>query len=320
MSEPEALLHHSVRATHWLDADALRAAVADRLPDLDLTVADTPAASAAAIGEVEILLSSFAEPSLLEAAASLRWVQALSAGIDSLPLDPLRERDVVVTSAAGAHAGPAAEQALGYMLAFERGLDRAIAARERGVWERFTGGELADRTLGVVGLGAIGRRAAELASAVGMEVVGTKRDPDEAVAPADRVYPPEGLHDVLAAADHVLLACPLTADTRGLIGRAELGVMREDAVLLNVARGPVVDEAALTTALQQGVIGGAALDVFETEPLPSESTLWDLSNVILTPHNAGSSPRLPDRIAEIFADNYDAFAAGALDRMRTREL
>lgn len=315
---PEAVLHHSVHGTHWLDADELCDAIEERRPGLAVTVSRTPAETSTAIADADIALTSYLEPSMLERATSLRWVQALSAGVDQLPLEHLRAREIVLTNAAGVHAQPIAEQVLGYLLAFERRLDTAFERKARGVWERFTGGELAGKTLGVVGLGEIGTRVAEIAAAVGMDVVGVKRDPDVELDPVDRIYGPDGLTDVLLESEYVLLSCPLTDETEGLIGREELGTMRDDAVLVNVARGPVVVEDALVEALHQRVIRGAALDVFETEPLPAESALWDLSNVILTPHNAGSSPALTRRLADVFLENYDAFLEGAPDRMRNR--
>ena len=316
---PDAVIHHSVYGTHWLDAGALRAAIEEQEPALSVAVAHTPAELRDLLAEADVLLTSFLDPSVLDE-VSVRWIQAPSAGVDMLDLDALRARDVLLTSAAGAHAQPVAEQVLGYMLAFERRLDEAIAMRERGVWERFTGGELGGKTLGVVGLGAIGRRTAELAAAFGMDVVGTKADPSEDVAPVDRVYGPEDLPAVLLDSDYVVLACPLTEETEGLIGREELGLMAEESVLVNVARGPVVEEAALVTELQQRGIRGAALDVFATEPLPADSTLWDLSNVVLTPHNAGASPRLADRIADIFVENDAAFRDGEHGQMHNRVL
>jgi len=319
-NERTALVHHSVWGTHWMPADDLRAAIEDRLPALQLEVARTPSESLSLIEDAEILLSSFAEPSLLDAADDLAWIQALSAGVDTLELDDLRERGLLLTSAAGAHAQPIAEQVLGYMLTFERRLDDAMAMREGGSWERFTGGELAGKTLGVVGLGEIGRRTATVADAIGMDVVGTKRNADVEIEGVDRIYPPEKLESVLVDADYLLMACPLTEETRGLIGRTELGVLPDDAVVMNVARGEVIDEAALTTALQQRAIRGAALDVFGEEPLPADSPLWDLSNVILTPHNAGVSPQLPERTADIFAGNYEAYVAGDLDGLQNRIL
>ncbi|WP_255191774.1 D-2-hydroxyacid dehydrogenase [Natronobeatus ordinarius] len=315
---PRAVVHHSAYGTHWMSAAELRAAIVEANPDVDVVVSRTATETAELLPDADIALTSYLEPSTLERATSLRWVQALSAGVDQLPLEQLREREIVLTNAAGVHAQPIAEQVLGYLLAFERRLDTAFERKERGVWERFTGGELAGKTLGIVGLGAIGTRVAEIAAAVGMDVVATKRDPDVDLDAVDRVYGPDGLTDVLLESKYVLLACPLTDETEGLIGREELGVMNDDAVLINVARGPVVDEDALVEALQQRAIRGAALDVFETEPLPADSTLWELSNVIVTPHNAGSSPMLARRTADVFCENYDAFVDGAPGRMRNR--
>jgi len=315
-----ALVHHTIWGTHWLDSGEFSRAIEQQAPNVALRVARTPAESASAVEDAEILLSSFVEPWLLEEADSLEWIQAVSAGVDTLDLDALRERDLLVTNAAGAHAQPAAEQVLGYMLTFERRLDDAIEMRENGVWERFTGGELYGKTLGIVGLGEIGRRTAAVADAIGMDVVGTKRDPSVEIAGVDRIYPPEELESVLVEADYLLVACPLIEETEGLIGREELGVLPDDAVLINVARGGVLDQDALTTTLQQRGIRGAALDVFGEEPLPEESTLWDLSNVILTPHNAGVSPHLPGRLADIFTENYEAFAAGDAESMHNRVL
>ena len=315
-----AVIHHSVHGTHWLDAAALRSAIADREPTAEPAVAHTRGESETLLADAEVLLTSYLEPELLEAASSLRWIQALSAGVDTLDLDRLEERGILLTSAAGAHAQPIAEQVLGYMLVFERRLDRAIESRRRGVWERFEGGELCGRTLGVVGLGSIGVRTAELAAAVGMEVIGTKRDPDVEIDAVDRIYGSGELEAVLTEAEYLLVCCPLTAETEGLIGRTALGALPDDAVVMNVARGEVVDEPALIDALQQRTIRGAALDVFATEPLPTDSTLWELSNVILTPHNAGSSPRLPGRLADVFVENRAAYLAGEPGRMRNRVL
>lgn len=316
--QPTVLLHHSVTGTHWLDAAAFRSAIADRNPAIDVAVSRRPKETIDRADEVDVLLSSYLDPETLDRASSLQWVQALSAGVDQLPMDALSERDLLVTNAAGVHAQPIAEQVLGYLLLFERRLDRAIEMQDGGVWERYTGGELAGETLGIVGLGAIGTRVAEIADAVGMEVVGTKRTPDVEIDAVDRIYGPDGLPKLLAESAYVVVSCPLTDETEGLIGREELGIMREDAVLVNVARGPIVDEAALVEALQQRLIRGAALDVFENEPLPPDSTLWELSNVVITPHNAGSSPALPRRLAAVFVENYEAFVDGTPGRMRNR--
>jgi phosphoglycerate dehydrogenase-like enzyme len=295
-----------------------REALADRLGHDPVVRARTPAETAGRFGTAEAVMTNALREEWLTDADSLVWVQTVSSGVDRLPLEGLRDRGVVLTNAAGIHAEPVGEQVLGYMLAFERGLTVGFRRQADGVWETFAGGELRGKTVGVVGLGAIGSRVAELAAAFGTTVVGTKRDPTDAPAVVDEVYPPDGLHEVIGRADYLVLACPLTDETRGLVGQAELELLGEEAVLVNVARGEVVDETALTRALQSHTIGGAALDVFETEPLPADSPLWDLSNVIVTPHMAGSSPHAADRLVDIVADNYEAFAAGDRAAMRNR--
>ena len=307
---PETLMLHTVSNSRWTDATALRAAIEDQLPDLSLRVARTPDESRERVESAEVVVTTSLPDDVLGRAEDLRWVQALSSGVDFFDFETLRERDVALTNVAGVHAEPIAEQVLGYLLAFERGIVEGMRNQHRGVWERYEGGELRGKTLGIVGLGAVGTRTAELGRAFGMTVLATKRDPSTAPDVVDDVYGPDGLHEALIESDYVVVACPLTADTRGLVGREELGCMKGSAVLVNVARGPIVDEAALTEGLQQRVIRGAALDVFEHEPLPQESPLWDLSNVVLTPHMAGSSPAKTSRTADVFAENYAAYRDG----------
>jgi phosphoglycerate dehydrogenase-like enzyme len=247
----------------------------------------------------------------LAVADDLQWVQALSAGVDRYPLDALADAGVALTNASGVHSESIGEQVLGYMLAFERNLHTAVRHQSDGVWEHVgDGGELRGKSLGVVGVGAIGGRVAQLGSALGMTVLGTRRDTSTVPDGVDELYGPEEHREVVRRADYLVLACPLTDETEGLIGGDELRLMSSDAVLVNVARGGVVDQSALVTALQRHRIGGAALDVFEEEPLPADSPLWELSNVILTPHVAGSTPDYFGRCADIFAKNYERFVAG----------
>ena len=318
MADPTVLVSHTVDGGYWSDVGAFRTELEARVPEVDLRVARTPPETRDLAGEADALLATYVSTDLLDAAPDLRWIQALSSGVDFLDLEAIEAHGVALTNAAGVHAEPIAEQVLGYLLTFERGIHTGIRQQQEGVWQRYSGGEIRGKTLGVVGLGAIGSRAAEYAGAFGMTVVGTKRDPSTAPEPVDEVYAPDGLFEVLGRSDYVLLSCPLTPETRGLVGRAELGAMKGDAVLVNVARGAVVDEDALVYALQQGGIRGATLDVFEEEPLPPESPLWALPNVVVTPHMAGSTPHKFERIAEIFAANYEAFADGRLDELTNR--
>jgi len=313
---PTTLLLHTATNSHWVDADALAAAVTDRLPDLDLRVARTPGDSLEMVADSEVALAAGLPPAVLEAAEELRWVQALSAGVDFYDRAALREAGVLLTNAAGIHAEPIAEQVLGYLLLFEREILRGVRQQEAGLWQRYEGGELRGKTVGIVGIGSIGSRVAELATAFGTTVIGTKRDTSTVPDAVDEIYPPDGLHEVLSRADYVVVACPLTDETRGLMGREELGILDDESVLVNVARGPIVEEAALVEALQQRVIRGAALDVFEEEPLGSDSPLWDLPNVVVTPHMAGSTPHKERRLADLFATNLEAYRDGEEGAMR----
>jgi len=317
--DPTLLMGYTVSPDRKADLLAAFAAQ-DGLPDDAVVTADTPERSLELLPEVEGVIGWQFPEEWFDHADGLRWVQSLSAGVDFLPVERFEEAGIMLTNAAGVHAEPIAEQVLAYMLHFERGLVETARHQARGVWERPRGGELRGKTLGVIGTGAIGSRVAQLGSALGMETLGTRRDTSDVPEGVDELLAADEYHDLLRRADYVVLACPLTDETEGMIGRPEFRLMGEDAVLVNVARGGVVDQDALVRALQYRSIRGAALDVFEEEPLPQDSVLWDLSNVIVTPHMAGTSPHQPGRIAEILADNYRAFAAGDHDAMVNRVL
>ena len=306
MSDPTLLLTHTVSPDA---SEALIEALRAELSEPALLNAETPAEAEDLLPTADALITGGLDADLLDD-ADIEWVQALSAGVDSYPQERLAARGIALTNASGVHAEPIGEQVLGAMLAFERGFLDAMEQKERRSWERIEGGELRGKTLGIVGVGAIGGRVAELGSAFGMEVLGTKRDPDTAPAAVDDCFGADEYTTVCRRADHLVLACPLTEETRGLIGAEELRLLGGDGVLVNVARGAVVEEDALVRALQYGRIRGAALDVFETEPLPADSPLWRLSNVLLTPHMAGSTPKKAERWAEIIGENYRRFADG----------
>jgi len=295
--------------------DELASEIRQRLPDVPVRVATSVPEMKEAVSTEEIVVTLELPSEVLDEAASLRWVQALTAGVNSYDHDQLRESDVVLTSASGVHSEPIAQHAFAYLLAFERGIKRGMEQQREGVWEVFQCGELTDKTLGIVGLGSIGKRVADVGSAFGMRVIGTKRDTNVTIDAVDQVLPPADLETVLNEVDYLVLSCPLTDQTQGLIGRDELEAMDRSAILVNVARGEVVDEAALIDTLEADQIRGAGLDVFEKEPLPKESPLWDLSNVVLTPHIAGSSPYYWERCAELVAENYRHFITGELDAM-----
>ena len=255
-----------------------------------------------------------------ELAPHLRWLQCSSAGVDGLRptgvLDP--DSGVVVTTATGIHAAIISEYVFGSMLMFNRNWPEMVRLQDRHIWPRsanwyhLSGRELADQTLAVIGLGHIGRRVAQLGRAFGMRVLATRRSVSESEndADVDQLYPIRRLQDVLRESDYVVLAVPLTPETNGLIGEAELRVMRKNAYLVNVARGRVINEAALIRALQERWIAGAGLDVATEEPLPADSPLFALPNVILTPHISGDSVHYDERLTRLFAENLRRYRAG----------
>ncbi|QBD79769.1 D-2-hydroxyacid dehydrogenase [Ktedonosporobacter rubrisoli] len=270
--------------------------------------------------EAEILCSYWIPDNWRELAPHLRWLQASGAGIDELrPTGILkRESGVEVTTAAGINAPTIAEYVFGSMLMFNRTWPEMVRLQDRHVWPRSAhwyklgGRELGEQTLGIVGLGSIGRQVARIARAFGMRILATRRsaqegsqDPD-----VDQLFPQSQLRAMLGQSDYVVLAVPLTAETEQMIGEAELKAMQPHTYLVNVARGRVIDEKMLIEALREGWIAGAGLDVAAEEPLPSNSPLYSMPNVILTPHISGVSVHYNKRLTELFADNLRRYRAG----------
>jgi len=245
-------------------------------------------------------------------AADLEWIHSIQAGVDRFPFDELRDRGISLTNSTGVHGDAVGEMAVGYMLQFARRLHVYRDGQSDGSWNRPEWDEpftIAGESLCVVGLGTLGRGIANRGAVLGMDVVGVKRTP----VPVDfvsTVYPTDRLHEAIADARFVAAAVPLTEQTEGLIGTEEIAAMRDDAYLINVARGGVVDEAALLDALEADALAGAAIDVFETEPLPADSRFWDREDVIVTPHTAGSTVEYGERVAAIVRENARRLAAG----------
>ena len=253
---------------------------------------------------------------LPDLAPNLRWIQATSAGIGQF-VERMgyarRMPETVITTASGVHAQPLAEFCLMVILAFSRGLLGMLEQQRRRHWERFSGTDLAGRTLGIVGVGSIGREVARLAKALGMTVLGVKRR-TEGVDPAtlhlDALYPPGELHKVLKRAAFLVLITPHTPETETMIGAEELALMPRGAIFINIGRGRLVDEPALIDALRSGHLGGAGLDVFAREPLPADSPLWTLPNVLVSPHSGSTSDRENGRLTDLFCDNLRRFLSG----------
>jgi phosphoglycerate dehydrogenase-like enzyme len=242
----------------------------------------------------------------------LRWVQGTSAGIGGfLDRTGLAATPLTFTTAAGVHAIPLAEFALLGLLYYAKDMPLLARRQRERHWQRLAVGQLAGRRVLLVGLGGTGRAVARLLAAAGVEVTGTARTPRHRDAAGVASFvPPDQLGQVLPAVDALVLACPLTEQTRHLIAARELALMRPGAVLVNISRGQVVDEDALTAALSSGHLGGACLDVFETEPLPASSPLWQLENVIISPHSASTVAAENHLLAELFTDNLQRWLAG----------
>ena len=234
---------------------------------------------------------------------SVRWVHTVTAGIDHALAALPDAHDVRLTNARGVFDVPIAEMVMAYILSAVKRLSDFRAQQTDHTWTLLRLRELRGLTLGIVGLGSIGKEIARRARALGMRVMATRRHPEKPTDLVNEVLGPQDLHVLLEAAHFVVIAAPLTEETRGMIGEGQLRRMRDEAWLINIARGEIVDQSALIRALEAGWIAGAALDVFEEEPLPSDSPLWDMPNVVVTPHNSWSTPYLKQREAALFLDN-----------------
>ncbi len=264
----------------------------------------------------EVILTGGLKSELLRAAflhaPRVRWVHVLWAGVDKLLFPELIESPVPLTNGRGVFKDGLAEFTLASIFYFAKDIRRLVRNQEQGKWEQFDNLEVRGQVLGVVGYGAIGREAARLARAVGMKVLALRKrtalaNNDPLV---DRVYSPDQLHEMLAQSDYVLVATPLTAGTRGMLGEAELKAMKTSAVIINVGRGPVMVEPALIAALEKGEIKGAALDVFDTEPLPAGHPFYRMPNVLLSPHAADHTVGWADRAVRQFITNFERFRNG----------
>jgi phosphoglycerate dehydrogenase-like enzyme len=264
----------------------------------------------------DTLLDCWAGPtrivSALQRAPGLRWIHARSAGIDRVLVPEVVAHPAVVTNGRGAFSPALAEFVLAALLFFAKDLRRLVAQQAAGAWEAFDTERLEGRTVGIVGYGDIGRAVASRLRPLGVKVLALRRRPglSREDALASETLPPERLLELVGRSDDVVVALPLTPETAGYVGRDAIAAMKRTAVLVNVGRGPVVDEGALVEALERRHIRGAALDVFETEPLPAESPLWRLPNVLLSPHCADNVPGWVDEAMRVFLRQLARFRRG----------
>lgn len=249
---------------------------------------------------------------VLRIAPRVRWVHSRSAGLDSVLFPELVESPVVLTNGRGVFSQSLGEFAIGAALFFAKDFRRMVQSQEQGRWDPFDIVEIRGQTMGIVGYGDIGRAVASRAKAMGMRVVAVRRRPELSAddPEVDEVLPMTRIPDLLKQADYVTVAAPLAEGTRGLIGEAELGAMKPDAVIINIGRGPVIAEAALVQALQERRIRGAALDVFDEEPLAEGHPFYRLDNVLLSPHCADHTPTWLEDAMRFFLDNFERYRNG----------
>ena len=283
-------------------------------PEVDV-VATGGRLDAEALADADAVVVLGFDAELLAKAPRLGWLQSGGAGVDNLPLPDLAAHGVLVSNASGVHAVNMGEHVLAMMLAFARGIPRLVRAQSDRMWRdeptRSEVFELSGQTVLLVGVGDIGLAAGERAVAFGMRVLGARRRLDGSVPKwLDEVVPLDRLDDALARADHVVVSLPLTAATRGLFDADRLAAMRRGAYLYNVGRGAVVETTALVASLASGHLGGAGLDVVDPEPLPGDSPLWAMDNVLITAHTAGATPRYWDRVIEILVANVARYRDG----------
>jgi len=288
------------------------AAIADEAslhfaPDVD--------ALRAALPQAQVLLGwDFSAESLVSVwseAKRLRWVHWAGAGVDAVLFPALVESDVVLTNSRGVFDHAMAEYVLGLVIGFAKRFPESYALQSQRTWRHRLTGMVADRDALVVGVGGIGRAIAQLLRGVGMRVTGIGRRARAGDRDFGTIHGPEDLNRLLPRADYVAVAAPLTDETRRMFGAEQLRAMKPTAYLINVARGAIVDEAALIAALQANQIAGAALDCFETEPLPAQSPLWSLPGVVVSPHLSGDFTGHAAALVELFCENFRRFRAGA---------
>jgi phosphoglycerate dehydrogenase-like enzyme len=286
-------------------------------PDWELISGDDPAVWLPRLQDAEIICGWKPEIAerCLDGKAKLRWLQAWGAGVDKLPLERMDKAGVTVTTASGVHPNPVSETVFAMMLAFSRGMHRAVCNQVNRDWRPVgTMSEIHGKTVGIVGAGVIGKEIARLAKAFGMKVLGVRRSGQQEEY-FDQMTDPSGLNGILGACDYVVAIMPLTNETRHMFGSAQFAAMKRTAYFINVSRGATTDTEALLGALRAGQIAGAGLDVFEQEPLPADHPLWAMDNVIVTPHNGGVTDQYDERALQIFLENLATYLQGEVPRL-----
>ncbi|HYR82464.1 MAG TPA: D-2-hydroxyacid dehydrogenase [Terriglobia bacterium] len=303
----------------WNVPEAQVRRLRERFPNVKFRHALNEEEALAGIEDADVALASRLTPAMVGRAARLRWVHSTAAAVGILPLQDLAPRKILVTNSRGIQAAAMAEYVLGGLLVLSRRFNLTLAAQRERRWIQ---NELTDSSwpwslrgqrMTIVGLGTIGQEVARRANAFGMKVTGIRRRPTEPPPPfVDRVAGPDQLHDALRGCDVLVLAAPAIPETDRLIGAGEISLLSRGAILINVARGRIVDETAMIAALQNGQLGGAVLDVFDHEPLDPDSALWTLPDVVITPHSSGVRPDHWREVIDLFSENLNRFQRGEL--------
>jgi phosphoglycerate dehydrogenase-like enzyme len=299
-------------APEWF-AERLRA----EFPNLEVVHLTSYADLGQHIADTDILMTWSIRPEQVRAARKLKWIYSPAAAVHALLIPEIVNSDIIVTNGSDVHGGVVAEHAIALVLAMAKRLPSAVLHQRERRWaqqelwdEHPRPREVKGATLLVIGLGTIGRGVAKMASALGMHVIAVRENSGKGAGPAHEVFGFEQLNDALPRADFVVLAAPLTEKTRECIAAEQFARMKRDTYFINVSRGALVDEPALIDALQKGTIAGAALDVFAEEPLPQDSPLWSLPNVLITPHSAAFTDQQWERHYALFTENLRRFKAG----------
>jgi D-2-hydroxyacid dehydrogenase (NADP+) len=282
-------------------------------PTVEIVLADTDDDVYREIADAEALIGPKPTPELLRRAERLRWIQLKWVGVSRMMFPELANSDIVLTNGRGITTVPIAEHTMALILAWARCLPSSVRNQKGRVWETHANlevREIAGSTLGIVGLGRIGRQLARRASAFDMTIMAVDPVAQEKPSHVESLQGADGLHDLLVRSDCVVLCCPLTAETHGMIGQQEFQIMKSSAFFINISRGAIVDQAAMIEALREKEIAGAGLDATTPEPLPPESPLWEMGNVLITPHHAGCSPKAQGRVVELYRENLQRFIDG----------
>ncbi|MBX3002003.1 MAG: D-2-hydroxyacid dehydrogenase [Caldilineaceae bacterium] len=280
-------------------------------PGHKVSHAETQEEAIVLAADAEVIMGYFMPP-VCAAAPNLRWVQSFSAGMDNFLFPEIVERDVTITGMAAQYAPQGAEHAWALLLALARGIPLAVRQQDQRQWKGGSVLALTGATLGIIGMGGFGLEMVKRAAGYDMQILALDPIRTEAPAGVAEIRSPtrENIHDLLRRSDAVMIACPRTPETYHLMSRAEFAAMKPTAFLINVTRGGIVDEEALAEALKSGEIAGAALDVVETEPLHEDSPLWNVPNLLLTPHRAGASQHRHRQIIDFFKQNLAHYLAG----------